>query len=89
MAKPLGDPVTVVSAATTNRYVWNADGVIPSMDPGRTIDVARLPSTATETAYSQGDDRLWVDSEDPSVLYVVSGDTARVFARDLQAGLCA
>jgi len=89
MATTLGEPVTTMSEQTTNRYVWNAGGVIPQLESGSTIPVDELPATATETGYSQGNSELWIDTATPSVVYVVDGSDARVFVRDLEGGLCA
>jgi hypothetical protein len=89
IGRPLGAPVTSLSPATANRYVWNANGVIPGLPPGETVPTSALPDTGFDTGYIQGESELWLDAADESVLFVVDGDTTRVFVRDFEAGICA
>ncbi|NHZ71424.1 MAG: hypothetical protein GWP18_07255 [Proteobacteria bacterium] len=89
IGRPLGTSIISLPPNTMNRYVWNANGVIPGMAPGETIDLADLPATALDTGYVQGQDHLWIDEGTESKLYVVNGDTARVLIMDLEAGICA
>jgi hypothetical protein len=88
IGRPLGSGVEYLSPEVANRYVWNEDGVIPGLLPGETMATSDLPETATDTGYVQGDSRLWLDESDESVLFIVDGDTARVFIRDFEAGVC-
>lgn len=66
------------SSSVSNRYVWNADGVIPGLDPGRTIPISDLPSSALDSGYRQGDAQLWLEE---AAAFVVVDGRARVFER--------
>jgi len=88
IGRPLGVGVEYLSPETANRYVWNAGGVVRGLPPAKTVSSSDLPASAVDTGYVREADRLWLDEADASVLYVVAGETARVFVRDFEAGVC-
>lgn len=89
IGRPLGESVTQLSPEVANRYIWNPDGVIPGVPEATTIAVAELPATAVDTGYRAAQVSMWIDPADESTLYLVTGDTAQVWTRDFEAGLCA
>lgn len=96
---PLGTSIRAGAQTGRRRYVWNGDGVLAGLPPGRSIPVLdaeggrlgtdELYVTAEDTGYRWDDRALWLDPEDEDTLYVVDGDEARVYVRDADAGLCA
>ncbi len=89
IGRPLGTSIISLPPNTMNRYVWNANGVIPGMPSGETIELSELPTTALDTGYVQGQEHLWLDDASESVIYVVNGDAARILVVDFEAGICA
>ncbi len=47
IGRPLGTSIISLPPNTMNRYVWNANGVIPGMPSGETIEISELPTTST------------------------------------------
>jgi hypothetical protein len=88
IGRPLGEAVDQLSPATANRYIWNPDGVIPGIAEATEISRSDLPDGAIDTGYDQFQVSMWIDPADESVLYLVSEDTAQMWIRDFEAGLC-
>jgi hypothetical protein len=89
VGRPLGRPIgRTFSPERSNRYVWNDGGVIDGLAPGRTITTTDLPPSASASGYHLGEQTLWSDPADETVLYIVTGDQVQVFTREAQAGLC-
>jgi hypothetical protein len=62
--------------------------VLPDGPFGTEIERADLPDSAYDTGFRRGDDELWLDESDSSVIFVISGDAGQVWERS-SSGLCA
>ncbi len=77
------------SSLDSRRFVWNGEAVIPGLEESEVLPRSWLPASALDTGYRQGDNELWLDDADPSVVLVIEGGTVRVFDLEPTTGLCA
>ena len=91
----LGLPLTqlfdVYSEGTyiSSRYIWAPDGIIRGVASGEEIPRFAVPESAIDTEYRQDEAELWVDPTDPTVIFLIRDEQARVFRLNPTAGMCA
>lgn len=78
---PIGAPYSTSDgpADTSRTYIWDPEGVLISIDGINrdvSIPVEKLPETAADAGFRDGDAQLWLDRADSTVLYRVSGGFA-------------
>ena len=73
-----------IGAEPTRSFLWDPDGTLdPDLaaevgDVATTVAVADLSATAAPTGYRGPEGELWLDSNDPSVAFVVDADRAQI-----------
>lgn len=89
IGRPLGSSIAAGSSPeTTNRYVWDPQGVLPDGPIGSKLNLAEIPDTAFDTGYRRNGSELWLDETDEVFLYRISGTTVEVWQRS-SSGICA
>lgn len=89
IGRPFGSSIAAGSSTeTTNRYVWDPQGVLPDGPLGSELDLADIPDTALDTGYRRDGSELWLDETDESVLYRIRGSTVEAWERS-SSGICA
>lgn len=87
IGRPFGSSIAAGSSSA-NRYVWDPQGVLPDGPVGSWLNLSDMPDTALDTGYRREGSELWLDDENETVLYRVSGDTVEAFQLS-SSGLCA
>ena len=87
IGRPIGASIGA-GALAANRYVWDSRGVLPDGPIGSEMQLSDMPVTAFDTGYRRDGSELWLDENDDSVLYRVSGNSVEAFQLS-SSGLCA
>ena len=88
IGEPLGASIAEEDLGELGRYLWDPDGVLPDGPFGTEIERAHLPASAYDTGYRRGDDELWLDESDNSVIFVINEGTGQAWEKST-SGLCA
>lgn len=85
---PLGASIAEEDLGELGRYLWDPGGVLPDGPFGTDIELADLPDSAYDTGYRRGDDELWLDESDDSVIFVINDGSGQAWEKGT-SGLCA
>ncbi len=83
---PFGQPIEDFWA---NRYMWDPMHVLDQHFAAQTSPTSSLVASATDTGFRSGDNELWLDSADSTILYIVTGATYDQYElADRKTALC-
>jgi hypothetical protein len=88
IGEPIGTSIAVDDLEVLGRYLWDPNGVLPDGPFGTDIERADLPDSAYDTGYRRGNDELWLDDSNDSVMFVINEDDGQAWEKS-SSGLCA
>jgi len=72
----------------SRRFYWDPEDVLKRTGRGETRSVADLAGDAVDTGMRHDGRELWLSSTEPAELFVVSGDEAQIWERQIEPVVC-
>ena len=88
IGRPLGASIAGgFNEETTDRFIWDPGNAVGTGLGRETMSRADLAPSAIDTGFRRNTAEMWLDSNEPSAIFVVKGDVVEIWERS-SAGIC-